>query len=141
MATIDEIQARREARKAARAKQHEEQFAVDLEALDKLEELHGDQALAQVKIDPGRWEPGLPTLVVVRVPESAFARFRTMIRKAKNNGEAGGQASDMLGDVSVAYPDADTYRAMRAKYEGLHDKVAIAAVSLAEGKTAEEGKG
>lgn len=141
MATIAEIQARRDARKATRAAQFDAQYALDLEALDALEELHGDQAVATVKIEPGRWEPGLPTLVAVHVPEAAFSRFRTMIRKARGNGEAAGVASDMLGDVSVAYPDADVYKAMRAKYEGLHDNVAVAAARLAEGKTVEEGKG
>lgn len=141
MATIAEIQARREARRAARAKQFDEQFALDLEALDELEQLHGEQAVATVKIDPGRWEPGLPTLVAVHVPDAAFGRFRTMVRKAKGNGEAVGAASDMLGDVSVAYPAADVYKAMRAKYEGIHDSVSVVAARLAEGKAADEGKG
>ena len=138
---IAEIQAQRQARKDALQKRCEEQRAADLEALAAAEEEHGDQAVAAYEIAPERWTPGLPTLVVVHVPESAFNRYRTMVRKAKGNAEAVGAAGDMLGDVSVVYPEKDVYREMRKAYQGLHDNIGTLAGKLAEGKATEEGKG
>jgi hypothetical protein len=138
---IAAIQKQRQARKDALHKQCEEQRANDLEALAALEDQHGSQAIAAYEIDPDRWTPGLPTLVVVHVPDSAFNRYRTMVRKAKGNHEAMGAAGDMLGDVSVAYPESDVYRELRKAYQGLHDNIAVIAVKLAEGRAADEGKG
>ena len=141
MGKIEEIEARRAARKAQTKAAFEEQYATDLEALDALEVEHGDHAVATYKLDADRWKPGLPTLVVVHVPESAYNRFRGMVRKAKDNAEARGAAADLLADSCVAYPARETYSAMRAAYEGLHDNVTIIASKLAEGKSADEGKG
>ena len=137
--SVAEIEARRAARKAALAAQRDEQYAKDLEALDGLEVKHGDGGVTSVETPS--YSAGLPTMAVVRAPsKSEYDRFRDQIVRSKG-GPAQIQAQDMLADVCVAYPDKETYKRMREAFPGIHVSVSVAAVKLADGKIAEEGKG
>lgn len=136
-ASIADLERRRAERKAANGQLRTEQYARDLLALDALEEELGDGRVAPLELS--FFTPGLPTFVVVRAPdEVSYRRFRDMVRNSK--GTAHGKAADMLADVCVAYPDADTYKKLRDAYPGVHDSVAVQAIRLTEGKAAEEGK-
>jgi hypothetical protein len=140
MATVKEIEERRAARKAAAEKAREEQYAKDLEALDELEQEHGDGKVVQ--LDLPAFTVGLPTMVVVRTPTDVeHRRYRDMVRRSKGKGDEIGKATDLLADVCRVYPDDDTYEAVRKAHPGVHDSIAVQAIKLAEARTAEEGKG
>jgi|SRR6185295_18233678 len=128
---IAAIEAKRAARKEATAKARDDQYAKDLERVDELETEHGDDQVGVLKLPS--YEPGLPTLVVVRTPAPAiFNRFRQMVRKAGKNTEAMGAAKDLLASSCVAYPDEETYGRMKEVWPSIHDNVGIEAIRLSE---------
>jgi hypothetical protein len=132
---IQEIEERRAKRKESIAKAREEQYAVDLEAVDKLEEELGADRLGVLHTPS--FVAGLPTLVVVKTPSSSFFnRFRSMVRKAGQKTVEIGTAKDLLADVCVAYPPDEVYKRMKEEWPSIHDSVGIEAVRLgeAEGK-------
>lgn len=139
--TVEEIEARREARRQAHEAARAEQRGKDMGALDQLEDEHGYGAVRAV--EPARWMPGLPSLVVVKAPDPAqFKRWRDRLR-----GEAAKEArgdlakpTEELADVCVVYPDAGAYARMREASPGLHLSVGNAAAALATGKELEAGK-
>jgi hypothetical protein len=137
--SIAEIEARRAARKAALAKQREEQYAKDLEKLDELEIKHGDGAVAPVEVPA--FCAGLPTMAIVRAPSSdEYKRFRDRIARAQAKGPAVVAAQDELASSCRVYPDVETYKAMCERYAGLHSSAVIAVVRLADARAADEGK-
>ena len=139
MSTIEEIEQRRAARKAGVSAARDAQYLIDLEALDALEEEHGDGKVAQLNLP--NFTPGLPTMIVVRTPEPRYyKRFEDMVRKAKD-ADATGRASDMLADCCVVYPDAATYVRVREAYPAVRGPIGHAAVTLAQARAADEGKG
>ena len=139
--TIEEIQHRRAARKAAHQVAHDEQARRDLAALDELELEHGDGAVATIKT--GRFAPGLPTFAVVRAPSGAqYKRFVDQVRKAGQNLEARGKAQDLLGESCLVYPREKAERdAMLAEFPGLLVSASVEAARLADLRGEEEGKG
>jgi len=139
MASIEEIQARRAARKAAHEAARVAQAERDLEALDALEVEHGDGRVAQ--LDLPSYVDGLPTTVLVRIPSGIeYKRFRDQVRRAKSQVDVGA-AQDLLASVCVVYPDAATYERVREAFPGTHDSAAIAAIKLADAQRRDEGKG
>jgi hypothetical protein len=133
--TIEEIEAARSARKAALAEQKQAQLAVDMEALDALEQEHGDGRVAAVSMPT--FSPGLPALIVVRTPKPVeYKRYQDMAAK-----DSGRKTCDVLADVCVVYPDRETYAKMREIAPGIHAQAYVKAVRLAEGRNQEEGKG
>lgn len=139
MATLEEIEERRAARKAAAKVARDEQYAKDLEALDALEVEHGDGKVSVCELPAHT--PGLPTMVVVRCPDpKVHKRFTDMVHKAQKHGDYG-PASNLLADACVAYPDAATYTKVREVCPGIHASVAERAVKLSQAKAVDEGKG
>lgn len=130
--------ARREAAEKARAEQHEK----DLDALDALEEEHGDSNLARLDIE--QHVSGQPTLIVLRKPSSVvYKRFVDQVSKAveKNNAKARRDAQDLLADSCWIYPATPEERAaMIEHFPGIKVSIAIRANQLVEAKAAEEGK-
>ena len=130
---LEEIEARRAARKTALEAQRREQLAQDLEALDQLEVEHGDHAV--VRVDLQRYEPGLPTMVVMRLPKPIeFKRYQDQCKKDVT------AATNLIGDVCRLYPDEDTYKRMRSTFTGVHVMAAVAAINAASAKEQQEGK-
>ena len=130
-AKIDEIEARRAARKDETARARLEQYAKDVIEIDRLEGEHGNDRVAILKMPS--YVSGLPTLVVVSTPtQLMFERFRQMVRKAGGNTESMGKAKDMLAATCVAFPDADTYARMRESWPSIHDNVGLEAIRLGE---------
>jgi hypothetical protein len=134
--SIEEIEAKRAARKEAIAKARDEQYEKDLVEVDRLEIEHGDDRVGVLKVPS--FVSGLPTLVVVKTPDaSKFNRFRTRVRKAAQNTEAIGAAKDELASSCLAYPDEATYTRMKDAWPSIHDNVGLEAIRLGEA----EGKG
>lgn len=130
---IEEIEERRRVRKEARVLAREEQYAKDLEQVDKLEEELGDDRVAV--LETASYVAGLPVVVVVKTPSAAiFNRFRQMVRKANKSMEAMGAAQELLADSCIAYPDADTYKRMKEEWPSIHDSVGVEAIRLGEAK-------
>ena len=139
--TLDEIEARREARRQTYEAARSAQRAKDIEALDALEEAHGYGAVRVV--EPARWVPGLPTLAVVRAPDPAqFKRWRDRLRgEAAKEGRGDlAKPTEELADVCIVYPDQETYARLREASPGLHLGAGNAAAALATGKEIEAGK-
>lgn len=136
--SIQDIEARRAARKAATELAREEQRVKDMEALDSLEIEHGDGRV--VAIDLGFFDPGLPTFVVARMP-APIERKRYEDMCVRKTDGAALEAAKMLASVCVVYPDKDTYEKVKERCTGIHTTVALEAIQLGAGKRREEGKG
>ena len=135
---IEHIEAERAARKEALANAKAEQFAADLAALNDLEVEHGDENVARVGV--GRYSLGLPTLVVVRpLSKPELKRFRDRVRG--ENADAA-SAADEAGASAMLYPtkDSELYAALIAAAPGVLTRAGTAAVQLAAGMAASEGK-
>ncbi len=139
---IEEIEARRAARKADIATAREAQLAVDLEALDALEVEHGDGKVERLDVE--RFVPPHPTFIVLRTPSSVqYKRFCDQVSRAAKHGDpkARRDAENMLGESCWVYPaDAEQRKAMLDEFPGLLLSVAIRAAKLVEANEVEEGK-
>lgn len=136
------IEVRRAARKAATAEARDEQFIVDMKALDALEETHGETCVKALHVNG--FVRGLPTLVVVKSPggTSYYKRFQEQIRAAKGNKQLEGSAQDMLARSSIAYPSDDTaQKAMLDAFPNMLNDVALAAVEFVRLEGENEKKG
>lgn len=139
MATEDEIQARRSARKAAQRDEQQAQRCLDLEALDALEQEHGDTSVKAIEIP---YTPGLPTMVICKAAYAiALQRYRDSV-KAQGDGRTPDyvKAGEQLASLCVVYPDADTYAKVREARPGVHLQLGMAALELATGRAQAEGK-
>jgi hypothetical protein len=137
---IAEIEARRAARQAKLAVAKEEQYALDLEALDALEVEHGDGAVA--RLDPERYVEGLPTFVVLKTPSGAqYKRFCDQLAKqAKDSGKARQDAQDLLAKSCWVYPKQEEQAAMLADFPGILTSIFVRAMQLVEAKQVDLGK-
>jgi len=138
---IAEIEQKRAERKAALAAAREEQLANDLEALDALEQEHGDHAIARLDVDG--FKPGHTAFVALRSPSSIeYQRFCDMIARAGNDAKKKLEAQNMLAESCWCYPkEKDARKAMLEAYPGMLLSVAVRAMKLAEATEAAEGKG
>lgn len=139
---IEEVEAKRAARKAELSGARDTQLAVDLEALDALECEHGDGKVERLNVD--RFVPGHPTFIVLRAPSSAlYKRFCDQVSRAAKNNDPGARraAENALGESCWIYPAEAERKAMLEEFPGLLLSVAIRAAKLVEASEAEEGKG
>lgn len=138
--SLEELQAKRAARKAEAAKARDAQYEIDLAALDALECEHGDDRVRALEL-PAHIT-GLPVMVVVACPsKDYYKKFQDMVRRAKGDLTKTAPASEQLADVCIVYPAKDVYTQLRAEFPGIHDQVANAAADLARAKDDAEGKG
>ena len=139
MSSIGEIEARRAERKAKLAAQREEQLAVDIEALDAAELQHGDSNVVRIDVP---YTPGLPTLALARTPRPVeVKRYRDSVRPKGDKAPDAAAAAEQLAAVCRIYPDAETLAKMAEARPGLNVQLGVAAVGLAMGAEAAEGKG
>jgi hypothetical protein len=135
------IEEKREAHKRAVQEKYDAQRAIDLEAVFELECQHGDSNVSTIDIPH---TDGLPTLVAVKCPKPEYIkRYRDTV-KPKRDGSPGGdavEAAETIASVCVVYPDPATYESVRAARGGVHVQAGLAALKLASGKAADEGKG
>lgn len=139
---LEEIEAKRAERKAAHEAAEAEQFANDLEALDALEEEHGDGTIGAIKV---RFKKGQPTRAFFKTPTSAqYKRYLDCVHKGVDKKNLGKQreAQEQLARSCWVYPkDEAAQAAMLEDFPGLLTSMGLAAAALAEGKAEEEGKG
>ena len=141
MSKVEEIEARRAARKAESSKARDAQYEKDLEAFEALEIEHGDGCVARLSVRG--FVPGLPTFAVVKSPggTSFYKRYTDMVRRAQKNTQAIGAAQDMLADSCLVYPaDEATRAAMFDAFPGLRITAAIRALKFVELEEEEEKK-
>jgi hypothetical protein len=140
MPTLEQIEAKREARKAQAETDRKAQLAIDLEAIDALECEYGDSNVAMVEVT---YLPGLPVLVACRTPKGPeIKRYRDRV-KDKGNGKSGDPiaAAIELAAVCRVYPPKEAYDLILEARPGIDTQIGVEALKLASGKAASEGKG
>jgi hypothetical protein len=142
MSKIEELEAKRAEKLAARAKAEEAQYEKDLEARIRLEDEHG--TLAGVKVVG--FVPGQPTHAFVKAPLPAqYKRYKDLVQRAgdeKRGATKRADAIDQLAQDAWIYPEsAEERAAMLERFPGILTPIFVAAVRLAEGKNEDEGKG
>jgi hypothetical protein len=135
--TLQQIQERRAARKAALAELELEQRAIDLAAIDALEQEHGDGNIAIREVT---YSEGLPVLAAVRCPTGVeMKRYKDRLREgAKPDGI---RAAEEVASSCIVYPTGDDRAKLLAARPALLTELGNAATSLASGRAVEEGKG
>jgi hypothetical protein len=141
MLSVEELEAKRAARKAEAERLRAEQYAKDLAAIDALECEHPDWVL-DISLRVTNFVPGAPSLVGVRAPkELEYKRFYQSINRA-GNADAKMQAFEQLAKTCWAYPtDEKARQSMCEANPALLVGVGNLANKLAEMQSAEEGKG
>lgn len=137
----DLAEERREARRAASAKAKAAQYALDVVALDKLEEQHGEGAIKVLHVPT--FVPGLPTIVVVKSPAGspAYKRFVDTVRAAKGHQDAIAAASEQLARACIVYPEEGLRVQMVAAFPNMLTDASNAASGLVQLQTESEKKG
>lgn len=149
---IEELEKKREARRAARSAKRDEQHALDLEALDALEDQYGAERLAVLRLDGAdgeRYVDGIPTLVVVKAPDEArVARYRAELKPKRKGRDGALEQVDpipplvLLGRSCLVYPPTqEQLDAILAELPGVDVQIGKLAASLAAGREEAEGKG
>lgn len=135
--SVEMIEAARAARKEALAAKRDEQYAIDIAALDALEIEHGDDSV--VRVDVGRFIVGLPTMVVARATSKIeLKRFRDRTKGERADHVA---AVEEAAECAVLYPARDVWKSLCDAVPGLAARVGVAAVQLSAGIETAEGKG
>lgn len=132
LSPLEALEKKRADRKKSSAKAREDQYLIDLTALDKFEEDLGDGCVSSLSTDA--YVAGCPTMVILKAPsEQYYKRFVQQVRKAGANLEARGAAQDMLADSCWIYPaEKDDRAKMIAAFPGILTSVAVEAAKLAE---------
>ncbi len=141
MSKLEDIEAERKARKEALQEKADAQRVIDLEALNAAEIEHGDTSVCHIDVP---YTPGLPTLVVGRVPGSAeLKRYRAgmkVVPGEKLDLGATNEAAATLGGAVCIYPEKDVFAKMCEARPDLKSQLGTRASKLAQGKAADEGK-
>lgn len=140
MATSEEIERRRNERRAAYDKARDEQTAKDLEAIDALESESGEPLHTMTS---NSFKPGVSVKVAFRAPSGAeYKRYCDMVGKAqqKNDAIERRKAQETLASSCLLYPVDDARKAMLEAFPGLLISLAIEAAKVAELRSEDEGK-
>jgi hypothetical protein len=141
MTKLEEIEAKRAARKASLDTAAEDAKASDLEAIDELEQEHGD---SNVKVIHVPYTAGLPTCVAVRTPKPAEAkRYRARVKTQPGSKHAPDYvvAAEELAETCLVYPTKELYERLVEARPGLATQVGLKALELSTGVEEAEGKG
>lgn len=142
MSNLAELEEKQAARKAERQALADAQRAVDLEAKMALEDEYADTAIASVGVS--RFVSGQPTMAIVRMPKpEEYKRYLDQIHRGVDKKSLAAQrdAQTLLANSCWIYPrEVEERKAMVAAFPGILTPLAVAASTLAEGKTEEEGK-
>ncbi len=139
--SVAELEAKRAAKLAEKAKAEEAQYEKDLSARIDLEDEHG--TIAAVKVS--RFAPGQPTMALLRTPTfDEYKRYKaTMFATAgnKKTGLSPQKIQEQLAEACWVYPAGqEAQAAMLEAFPGLLTPLSMAAAALAEGVAEDEGK-
>jgi hypothetical protein len=136
--TIDDINARRAARKQALSELEAEQRLEDLTAVDALEIEHGDSNVSTVEIP---FTPGLPLILAARCPTKAeIKRYRDQVQGRKGGEPNYALGAETLGACCLVYPDKETFEKVGAARPGACSALGLAALKLATAKADDDAK-
>jgi hypothetical protein len=143
MATLEEIEKRRAERRDGHEKARKEQEAIDLEAIDALEEARGEPLHTMTA---NRFTAGVPVIAAFRAPSlDEYKRFTDMAGRAQDKKDSAARktALEMLAAACWEYPakDADARTAMLAAVPGVLMSLAVEVIKVAELASEAEGKG
>lgn len=148
MSTVEEIQKRRADRKAAQNSKRLEQYVLDLEELDRLEEQHGDGRIVVHHISddegtPSRYVDGCVTLAVFRLPTRVEMKRYQDQCKPDRKGRPGDTvaAANQVARACRLYPDAESWTQLIETYAGIDVHAAVSVLEAVSGVAEEEGKG
>ncbi len=131
--SLEEIEARRAARRASDADARAVQHLADMTELDALEEKHG---AGQVKaLHVPTYSKGLPTLIVVKSPsgDGSYKRFADKVRDAKGHQQMIAAAGEVLARACIVYPtDAGVVALMVDAFPNLLNDAANAAAGFVQ---------
>lgn len=135
---IDQIEKRRAQRRDDLKAQRLEQYAIDVAALDELEEKHGDTLS---KIELAKHVVGFPTFLVFRLPSSGeVKRYHDQIKdRGKRKGDYV-KAGQLLSDSCRLYPEKELYEQVVEHFGMVRDNSAVRLIKASQGKEEEEGK-
>jgi hypothetical protein len=141
-----ELLAEREAKRAedahTRQEAHDTQRLSDLDALEIAEAEHGATNVAFVNVP---YTPGLPTIVIVRVPSPPEMKRYRFLAKPKKPDEPLTEhitaANEAMADTCLAWPAVDVFAKICDARPGVKAQCGGAAVRLSLGHQEEEGKG
>lgn len=130
---LERVQKRRADRKDVAAAARDDQLAIDLEAIDALESLHGD---AQIKVIHVPHIAGMVAAVALRSPNAAeLKRYRDGV-KVRKNGQPGDpvEAHELIGSSCRVYPGEEAFDALCEKLTNIRAQVGVEAVALSTGE-------
>lgn len=139
--TIEAIEERRAARRAAADGARKAQYAIDLGELDSLEEKHGADHVKALHVPV--FVDGLPTMAIVKSPAgtSFYKRFADQVRAAKGNQQMINAAGELLARSCLVYPAAEQLPAMLDAFPNLLNDACNAAASFVQMQSEAEKKG
>lgn len=143
MATLEEIEKKRQARRDATDKARADQELADMTAIDKLEEERGEMLHTMTA---NRFASGVPVRFAFRAPAALeYKRYKDQVNLALQKSDAKGRvaAQELLASTVIEYParDSELYKATIEAFPGLLISMAIEAAKVAELRAEEEGKG
>jgi hypothetical protein len=145
MSALKEIEARRAAKRKASEAAHDAQAAIDLVAIDALEDEHGFENVAVMALP--FLAAGLPVRVAVKAPSPVLMkRYRDRLRPTRDrrNNEVPGDAAlahEELGGACLIYPTTDVFAKLAEQRPALQGQLGVQAALLAAAKEESEGKG
>ena len=144
MSTLAEIEAKRAEKRKASEAAHDAQAAIDLVAIDALEDEHGFENVAVMALP--FLEKGLPVRVAVKAPtQPLMKRYRDRLKPGRDrrNNEVPGDAAlahEELGGACLIYPSPEVFAKLSEKRPALQGQLGVQAALLAAAKEESEGK-
>lgn len=145
-AKIEELEARRKARREELERKTEARLAIDLEAVDAAEAQYGAERVAVARL--AFVSEDLPVRVVVRAPEPVeMDRYRDTVRDRGNPNNKNFRKGDTLrgaeeiADVTRVYPDEATWHRLAEAFPAMRGQCGALAVDLGALDEEAEGKG
>jgi hypothetical protein len=144
LSPLEQVESRRAAKRKASEAAHDEQAAVDLVAIDALEDEHGFENVAVMSLP--FLAKGLPVRVAVKAPtQPLMKRYRDRLKPSRDrrNNEVPGDAAlahEELGGACLIYPAPDVFAKLSEKRPALQGQLGVQAALLAAAREESEGK-
>lgn len=138
---LEQLEAKKAARRDEQAKKARAQLAIDEEAIQALE-LAGEHGDDLIRVDVNNYVEGLPVRVAARYPKPAeFKRYQDQLARAHSS-KAGDKVApgNTLAAACRVYPDAETYAQLCEKRAAVHISLANAINDAASGRSEDEKK-